>query len=67
MAGSSENSPVTCCFCGRSLPLGRAARLVVVPPDVDDESQTLYCHGRCLVERLDARFPHHPGLDEDDD
>ena len=66
MAGSSEHSPVTCCFCGRPLPLYRAARLVVVPPSVENESQTLYCHSRCLVERLDPRVPHHPDLDEDD-
>jgi hypothetical protein len=66
MAGSSEEHSVTCCFCGQALPLMRAARLVVGPPGVDDESQTLYCHSRCLVERLDARVPHHPGLDEDE-
>ena len=67
MAGTSEHSPVTCCcFCGQSLPLRRAVRLVVILPDVDGESQTLYCHGRCLVERLDPRVPHHPSLDEDD-
>lgn len=66
MAGSSEHSSVTCCFCGWPLQLHRAARLAVVPPGVEDESQTLYCHSRCLVERLDPRVPHHPDLDEDD-
>ena len=66
MVGSSEQDSVTCCFCGETLPLGRAARLVVFPPELDDESQTLYCHTRCLVKRLDSRVPHHPDLDEDE-
>jgi hypothetical protein len=62
MAGSSAT--VVCCFCGQQLVMARAVTLVVHPPDVDDESQTLFCHSRCLVERLDARVPHHPALND---
>jgi hypothetical protein len=41
--------------------------MVVHPPDAEGESQTLFCHSRCLVERLDRRVPHHPSLDEEEE
>ena len=62
MAGSS--AIVVCCFCGQQMHKARAVTLVVHPPDAEDESQALFCHSRCLVERLDTRVPHHPALDD---
>jgi hypothetical protein len=56
---------MTCCFCGQSLELARTTTLVVYPPTEPDEAQTLFCHGKCLVIRLDPAVPHHPILDDD--
>jgi len=55
----------TCCFCGRALEAPRTTTLVVFPPTEPDESQTLFCHGKCLVERLRPDVPHHPILDDE--
>lgn len=65
MVGSSRLGTVVCCFCGEPVAETLAARMVVHPPDTADESQTLFCHSRCLTMRLDSRVPHHPALDGD--
>lgn len=54
-----------CCFCGLPLEPARTTTLVVYPPTEPDEAQTLFCHGKCLVDRLDPAVPHHPILDDD--
>jgi hypothetical protein len=62
MVGSSSLETVLCCFCGQQVAVAQATTVVVHPPSADGESQSLFCHSRCLVERLDARVPHHPAL-----
>jgi hypothetical protein len=52
-----------CCFCGKPMDGYKPVTLVVYPLDCDDESQTLFCHSRCLTERLDSSVPRHPALD----
>ncbi len=64
MAGSSALATVVCCFCNEPMPEAQATRMIVYPPDAEDESQTLFCHSRCLVKRLDPRVPLHPALDD---
>lgn len=46
-----------CCFCALPLELARTTTLVVYPPTELDEAQTLFCHGKCLVDRLDRTVP----------
>jgi hypothetical protein len=58
---------VVCCFCGEPIVEQKAVRMVIIPPDADDESQTLFCHRHHLRQHLDPRVPHHPALDDDDD
>jgi hypothetical protein len=40
--------------------------LTVLPTARRDESQGLYCHRRCLRERLVSTVPRHPDLEEDE-
>ena len=51
-----------CCFCGEWLTEEISVHLVVLPTTNRDESQTLYCHRNCLVERLASVIPKHPAL-----
>lgn len=60
-----KSEAMTCCFCGQSLERARTTTLIVYPPTEPDEAQTLFCHGKCLVSRLDPAVPHHPILDDD--
>lgn len=53
---------VICCFCGVELREDEAVLLEVYPTAEGDETQTLYCHRRCLVERLRPEVPRHPAL-----
>lgn len=55
-------STTTCALCGKTLEVGFAVTLVVYPRSTDDESQTLYCHGSCLAERVHPSVPLHPGI-----
>lgn len=55
---------VICCFCGEALDDVWATTLAVTPPRLDDETQGLYCHGRCLIERLHLSIPFHPSIDD---
>lgn len=59
------DAAAVCCFCARPAEPARRTTIVVYPPTEPEESQTLLCHGKCLVERLDPRVPHHPILDDD--
>lgn len=59
MVGS--NSEAVCCFCGATLNTRDATLLDVHAPD-SDGVQTLFCHGACLVERLDRSVPYDPDL-----
>ncbi len=52
----------TCAFCAQTLEIAFATTLVVFPPSADDESQTLHCHGTCLIDRVDSSIPLHPGI-----
>jgi len=54
----------TCGFCGHPVEVAFAVTMVLYPPSTDDESQTLYCHGSCLIERLDRSIPLHPGFED---
>jgi hypothetical protein len=54
----------TCAFCAQTLEIAFATTLVVIPPSADDESQTLYCHGACLIDRVHPSIPLHPGIDD---
>ena len=56
-----------CCFCGNSLREQEAVLLVLHPPGVREESQSLYAHRRCLLEKLDPSVPLHPDLMEDEE
>ncbi len=62
--GISAPANVICCFCGSQIPDGAVTTMVIYPPNAAGESQTLFCHGTCLVERLHARVPHHPSLED---
>lgn len=53
-----------CAFCAREVEVAFAVTLVLYPPSVDDESQTLHCHGACLSEHLHPSIPLHPGFDD---
>lgn len=64
MAGNNTLPNVVCCFCGSHVPDPQMTTLVVCPPAAEGESQTLFCHAGCLIERLDPRVPHHPALDD---
>jgi hypothetical protein len=55
---------VICCFCGDALDDAWATTMDVRPPRAEDESQRLYCHGRCLVAELHPSVPHHPSIDD---
>lgn len=65
MAGTSTHPVVICCFCGKYLAEHVAVRLVLLLPNASGESQTLYCHSQCLVDRLSTQVPIHPDLEED--
>jgi hypothetical protein len=54
----------TCAFCGRPIEVAFAVTVVLYPPSVDEKSQTLYCHGACLAERLHSSIPLHPSCDD---
>lgn len=54
----------TCAFCAREVEIAFAVTMVLYAPSVDDESQTLHCHGACLTERIDRSIPLHPGFDD---
>ncbi len=58
-------SDVMCCFCTGWLPEHKSVQLVVSPKIDSGESQTLYCHSRCLTENLAASVPKHPFLLDD--
>jgi hypothetical protein len=60
---SDPDESAVCCFCGLSVSVELATVLEVFPPG-DEGSQGLYCHGRCLAERLDPSVPSHPALDD---
>lgn len=53
---------VTCAFCGVLIEVAFAVTLVAYRSM--DESQTLYCHGTCLAERLHPSIPLHPGFED---
>ena len=59
------SAAMSCCFCGLSLGPLRTTTLVVYPPTEPEEAQTLFCHGKCLVDRLDRGVPHHPILNDE--
>ena len=58
------DSQAICCFCGEQVPMKWAVQIVVYPNEDRVESQVLYCHRRCLRERLLGTIPTHPDLDE---
>lgn len=53
---------VYCCFCSELLSRRNAALVTVAPPAAREETQTVYCHGACLVKGLDPRIPWHTNL-----
>jgi len=61
MDGNKEQM-VVCCFCGDSLELKEAVRIIVYPLIDQDESQELFAHREHLVEKLYPSVPLHPDL-----
>jgi hypothetical protein len=66
MDGSDMNEKVMCCFCGKQIDIKIAVLLQVFPYDNKDESQQLYCHRMCFVNKLHKNIPKHPDLLGDD-
>ena len=66
MAGHSDNTEVTCCFCGQGLFLHNAAIIVIQPSIHIDEKQQLFAHKNHLVEALHKSIPLHPDFYEDE-
>ena len=62
MDGNDKKEKVVCCFCGASLEIDEAVSLVVFPQVNGEESQQLFCHKKCLNDRLDKSIPRHPDL-----
>ncbi len=54
----------TCAFCARDIEIAFAVTMVLYPPSINDESQTLYCHGACLTTRIDPSVPLHPRFED---
>jgi hypothetical protein len=59
---SNKERMVVCCFCGDSLELKEAVRLIVYPLIDQDESQELFAHREHLVAKLYPSVPLHPDL-----
>jgi hypothetical protein len=58
----NQSQEVVCCFCGEALHESSAVLLAVFPTSSREESQQLYAHAKCLVERLRPGLPLHPAL-----
>ena len=54
-----------CCFCGLDVMDSEAVTIVLYPPVEKEDSQTLYCHRKCLSELVSEKVPLHPGLTEE--
>jgi|RhiMethySRZTD1v2_1073278.scaffolds.fasta_scaffold02361_8 hypothetical protein len=59
-------SSVNCCFCGVPLAERDAVLIVIYPTAARDDSQKLYAHRGCLVERVRRELVLHPALDDED-
>ncbi len=62
MDGNNIDNNMICCFCGKTLKKEIATLIQIIPKINDVESQDLYCHKKCLIERLDKSIPIHPNL-----
>ena len=57
-----DNIDVTCCFCGVSLTWEEAIPMTIRPSEDIEEQQFLFCHKKCLNDRLHPSIPRHPDL-----
>jgi hypothetical protein len=60
--GGNKEQMVVCCFCGDSLELKKAVRIIVYPLIDQSESQELFAHREHLVAKLYPSVPFHPDL-----
>jgi len=65
MDGKNKNN-VICCFCGKSMPLNKAVKLIIYPKSGGDETQQLFCHRKCILLAIDKSIPLHPDLTDRD-
>lgn len=63
MDGTYE--PVVCCFCGNALDIKSAVVLLMHENIEEEEAQQLYCHKKCINERLHESIPRYVDLNED--
>ena len=64
MDGNFE-SKVLCCFCGKFFDLKDSLVLAVFPNIESEESQGLYCHKKCFVDRINKSIILHPDITND--
>lgn len=62
---SSPSIPTVCCFCGETMndsdwPMEMCLRSAGIAEREDAPSQTLWCHGTCLYERLQVGIAFDP-------
>jgi hypothetical protein len=62
---NQQNNYVTCCFCGEEISLAESVQIVVYP-NQDSESQSIYAHKKCINNTLHSSIPRHPDLLPDD-
>ena len=66
MDGIEMSEKMICCFCGESVDIDKTVVLQVYPFYNSDEFQQLYCHKKCLTDKMDKTIPQHPDLIEDE-
>jgi hypothetical protein len=62
-----DGNKVICCFCGKNMEMFESVSIQIFPIFNKDESQQLFCHKKCLVEKLHKSIPIHPELLEYED
>lgn len=64
MDGNFETK-VMCCFCGESMNIENSLILEVFPSMESEESQGLYCHKKCFIDKIHKSVILHPNIIKD--
>jgi hypothetical protein len=55
---------VMCCFCGERVVFSLAVQIAIKPSQLSNETQTVYCHSKCIDKVLHKDVPRHTDLTE---